>query len=84
MLWIFLKERQVGDAPLWVQVALAVSIKLDMEMESHGSDSVMMGQSQHKTTGQSLWHVPLSARSELHSHPLGKMIDTVVEFSRKW
>ena len=29
-------------------------------------------QSQHKTTGQSLWHEPLSARSELHSHPLAE------------
>ena len=29
-------------------------------------------QSQHKTTGQSLWHVPLSARSEFHSHPLAE------------
>ena len=41
-----------------------------MEMESHGSVSIPKRQSQHKTTGQSLWHVLLSARSELHSHPL--------------
>ena len=40
-----------------------------MEMESHGSVSIMKRQSQHKTTGQSLWREPLSARSELDSHP---------------
>ena len=38
---------------------------LEMEMESHGSVRIMKRQSQHKTTGQSLWYVPLSA-----SHPL--------------
>ena len=32
----------------------------------------MKRRSQHKTTGQSLWRVPLSARSELHSHPLAE------------
>ena len=32
----------------------------------------MRRQSQHKTTGQSLWHVPLSAHSELHPHPLAE------------
>ena len=41
-----------------------------MQMDSHGSVSIMKKQSQHKTTGQSLWRVLLSARSELHSHPL--------------
>ena len=41
-------------------------------MESHGSVSIMKRQSQHKTTGKSLWHVPLSARSEIHSHPLAE------------
>ena len=45
---------------------------LEMEMESHGRVSIMKAQSQHKTTGQSLWREPLSARSELHSHPLAE------------
>ena len=45
---------------------------MEMEMESHGSVRIMNRQSQHKTTGQSLWHVPLSARSELISHPLAE------------
>ena len=43
-----------------------------MEMESHGSVSIMKRQSLHKTTGQSLWHEPLKARSELHSQPLAE------------
>ena len=37
-------------------------------MESHGTVSIMKRRTQHKTTGQSLWRVPLSARSELHPH----------------
>ena len=41
-------------------------------MESHGSVRIMKRQSQHKTTGQPLWHGPLSARCELHSHPLAE------------
>ena len=42
-----------------------------MEMEAHGSGSIMKRRSQHKTTGQSLWRVHLNTRSELlHSHPL--------------
>ena len=45
---------------------------LEMEMESHGSVSIMKRQFQNKTTGQSLWRAPLSARSELHSHPLAE------------
>ena len=45
---------------------------MEIEMESHGSVNIMKRQSQHKTTGQSLWHEPLSARSELHSHPLAE------------
>ena len=45
---------------------------MEMEMESHGSASIMKRRSQHKTTGQSLWHVQLSARSELHAHPLAE------------
>ena len=43
-----------------------------MEMESHGSVRIMERQSQHKTSGQSLWQEALSARSELHSHPLAE------------
>ena len=43
---------------------------MEMVMESHGTVSIMKRQSQHKTTGQSSWREPLSARSELHSHPL--------------
>ena len=31
---------------------------MEMEMESHGSVSIMKRRSQHKTTGQSLWRVP--------------------------
>ena len=42
---------------------------IEMEMESHGTVRIIK---RHKTTGQSLWHVPLSARSELHSHPLAE------------
>ena len=45
---------------------------MEIEMESHGSVSIMKRQSQHKTTGQSLWHELLSARSELHSYPLSQ------------
>ena len=50
---------------------LEVVVMMEMEMESHGSVRIMKRQSQHETTGQSLWRVPLSARSELHSQPLG-------------
>ena len=45
---------------------------MEVEMESHGSVRIIKRQSQHKTMGQSLWHAPLSARSELHSHPLAQ------------
>ena len=45
---------------------------MEMEMASHGSVRIMKRQSQHKTTGQPLWHVHLSARSELHSQPLAE------------
>ena len=45
---------------------------METDMESHGSVSIMKRRSQHKTTGQSLWREPLSARSELHSHPLAE------------
>ena len=45
---------------------------MEMEKESHGTVRIMRRQSQHKTTGQSLWRVPLSARSELHSQPLAE------------
>ena len=44
-----------------------LSVEQVMEMESHGSVSIMKRQSHHKTTGQSM-----SARSELHSHPLAE------------
>ena len=43
---------------------------MEMELESQRSVRITKRQPQYKTTGQSLWHVPLSARSELHSHPL--------------
>ena len=43
-----------------------------MEMESHGSVSIMKRQSQHKTTGQSFWRGPLIVRSELHPHLLAE------------
>ena len=49
-----------------------MSLYMEMEMESHESVSIMKKQSQHKTTGQSLWRVHLSARSELHPHPLAE------------
>ena len=48
------------------------SLMMEMEMESHGGVSIMKRQPQHKTTGHSLWHELLSARSELHSHPLAE------------
>ena len=47
-------------------------LMMEMDMESHGSVSTMKRQSQHKTTGQSLLREPLSACSELHSHPLAE------------
>ena len=34
--------------------------------------ATMERQSQHKTTGQSLWRVPLCVRSELNPHPLAE------------
>ena len=41
-------------------------------MEWNGSVRTTKRQSRHKTAGQSLLHAPLSARSELHSHPLAE------------
>ena len=38
----------------------------------NGISWVMKRQSQRKTAGQSLWRESLSARSELHSHPLAE------------
>ena len=38
---------------------------MKMEMESHGSVSIMKKQSQHKTTGQSLWREPVTSFLEL-------------------
>ena len=49
-----------------------VTSLLEMEMESRGSVNIMKMQSQHKTTGQSLWRELLSARSGLQPHPLAE------------
>ena len=52
------------------ETASCNSAAWEMDMESHGSVSITKSRSQHKTASQSVWRVPLSARSELHSHPL--------------
>ena len=51
-------------------------------MESHGSVSIMKRPSHHKITGQSLWHEPLSARSELHSHPLAEQAQACARLTK--
>ena len=55
-----------------LDVGVFVDVMMEMEVDFHGSVSIMKRQSQHKTTGQSLWRVLLSTRSELHSHPLAE------------
>ena len=71
-------QREVGQTELRTQklisqvVPVSDAVVMEMEMESHGSVSIMKRRSQHKTTGRSLWRVSPSARCELHSHPLAE------------
>ena len=60
------------QTPYHLMMIMMMMMKVELEMESHGSVSIMKRRSQHKTTGQPLWRVPLSARRELHSHLLAE------------
>ena len=56
--------RQVGALERWNGHGNGNGISWECQ---HDEEAV-----QHKTTGQSLWRAPLSARSELHPHPLAE------------